>query len=119
MLDPETGLLSTNPVPLINTRRQLDIYLNGGDAALFKIDDGAPFVGHMPPGVAQLSSNAQGGNIAINVAGNVGARYQVETKPSLGATNWTALTNFVLLTSPTTITTAAISNGYFRVAGVP
>ncbi len=120
MLDPETGLLSTNAVPLVNTRRQLDIYLNGGDAALFKIDDGAPFVGHVAPGVAQLSSNLQGGNLALNIQGNPGARYQVQCKPSASATNWTAVTNFILLNSPTAVTVpAASTNAFYRVAGIP
>ena len=120
MLDPETGLLSTNLVPLIGGRRQLDLYLNGGDAALFKIDDGAPFVGHVPPGAAQLSSNLQGGNVTISVQGNPGARYQVQCKPTFSSTNWTTLTNFVLLSSPTSIVTTPSSNSaYYRVAGVP
>jgi len=120
MLNPETGTLQTNAVPLINTRRQLDLYLNGGDAALFKIDDGAPFVGHVPPGAARLSASLQSGNITVNVQGNQGARYQVQSSSSLAATNWTALTNFVMLNSPTSFTAGApSSNTFYRVAGIP
>lgn len=44
-LDSATGQLRTNALPLVSTRRQLTLELNGGDAALFKFDDGAPFVG--------------------------------------------------------------------------
>jgi len=44
-LDPLTGLAQAQVLPIVNTRRQLVLNLNGGDAALFKIADGAPFVG--------------------------------------------------------------------------
>ncbi len=45
LLDPLTGLAQAQAVPIVSTRRQLVLNLNGGDAALFKIADGAPFVG--------------------------------------------------------------------------
>jgi hypothetical protein len=45
MLNPETGNLDTQTLPVVSTRRQLTLNLNGGDAALFKISDGAPFIG--------------------------------------------------------------------------
>ncbi len=45
MLDPETGILQKMSLPLVNSRSQLVLTLNGGDGALFKFDDGAPFVG--------------------------------------------------------------------------
>src|SRR6185503_12892947 len=61
MLDPLTGQLQTNTLPIVNTRRQLLLNLNGGDAALFKFADGAPFVGlsTLPSGVA-ITSPASG-----------------------------------------------------------
>jgi len=45
MLDPLTGALQTNTLPVVNNLNQLVLNLNGGDAALFKFADGAPFVG--------------------------------------------------------------------------
>jgi hypothetical protein len=45
MLNSDTGRLETNALPVVSTRRQLTLELNGGDAALFKFDTGAPFVG--------------------------------------------------------------------------
>ncbi len=45
VLNPETGNLETQTLPVVSTRRQLTLDLNGGDAVLFKISDGAPFVG--------------------------------------------------------------------------
>src|SRR5262249_10631041 len=40
-----TGNLDTQTLPVVSARRQLTLNLNGGDAALFKISDGAPFMG--------------------------------------------------------------------------
>ena len=45
MLNPVTGLAERTELPLVNGTRQLALELNGGDAALFKFSDGAPFVG--------------------------------------------------------------------------
>ncbi|MDW8309308.1 MAG: immunoglobulin domain-containing protein, partial [Verrucomicrobiales bacterium] len=45
ILDPLTGVAQTQVLPIVNTRRQLTLRLNGGDATLFKIATGAPFVG--------------------------------------------------------------------------
>ncbi len=45
LLDPVSGQLTNVPLPIVSTRRQLTLNLNGGDAALFKIANGAPFVG--------------------------------------------------------------------------
>jgi hypothetical protein len=45
MLNSETGFVETWQLPLVNGLRQLALYLNGGDSALFKFDDGAPFLG--------------------------------------------------------------------------
>lgn len=54
MLDPATGQLTNVPLPIVSTRRQLTLNLNGGDAVLFKMADGAPFVGF------PFSTNAPG-----------------------------------------------------------
>ena len=49
MLDPDTGLLTTpSLVSLSGGKKQLVLDLDGGDAALFKFNDGAPFVGVTP-----------------------------------------------------------------------
>ena len=45
MLNPLTGAAELQLLPLVNGWRQLVLNLNGGDAALFKFSDGAPFVG--------------------------------------------------------------------------
>ena len=45
MLNPLTGLAEVKRLPLTNGVRQLVLNLNGGDAALFKFSDGAPFLG--------------------------------------------------------------------------
>ena len=45
ILNAETGNLETQTVAVVSGRRQLNLDLNGGDAVLFKISDGAPFVG--------------------------------------------------------------------------
>jgi Immunoglobulin domain len=45
MLNPLTGLAELQSLPLTNGSRQLVLNLNGGDAALFKFADGAPWVG--------------------------------------------------------------------------
>lgn len=49
-LNPATGLVQSWQLPLVNGARQLVLNLNGGDAALFKFADGAPFVGASPAG---------------------------------------------------------------------
>ena len=45
MLNPLTGIAELQLLPLTNGLRRLVLNLNGGDAALFKFSDGAPFVG--------------------------------------------------------------------------
>lgn len=44
-LNPLTGVVESQALPVVSTRRQLTLNLNGGDAALFKFANGAPFVG--------------------------------------------------------------------------
>jgi hypothetical protein len=72
MLDPETGLLTTNTMPILtgtgsNTKRQLVLDLNGGDAVLFKMNDGAPFVGFIPPARHHIGISLQSGRPSINL----------------------------------------------------
>jgi hypothetical protein len=57
MLDPDTGSLVNINVPIDQSsgRKLWDITLGGGDAVLFKFNDGAPFVGVVPePGAMSL-----------------------------------------------------------------
>jgi len=44
LMDPDTGQIQRHVLPVVNGRRQLTLTLDGGDAALFKFDTGAPFV---------------------------------------------------------------------------
>ena len=50
VLDPLTGNLQTQTLPVVSGARQLVLNLDGGDAALFKFSNGAPFVGFPLPG---------------------------------------------------------------------
>src|SRR5205814_1020136 len=52
------GLVQTQALPLTNGFRQLVLDLNGGDAALFKFSDGAPFVGFTAPAIVTQPSNS-------------------------------------------------------------
>ena len=45
VLNPQTGVVDLQQLPLTNGVRQLILNLKGGEAALFKFADGAPFVG--------------------------------------------------------------------------
>ena len=56
MLDPNTGNVLNINVPIDpGTGRKLwDVTLAGGDAALFKFNDGAPFVGTPEPSSSML-----------------------------------------------------------------
>ncbi|MBA4148074.1 MAG: immunoglobulin domain-containing protein [Verrucomicrobia bacterium] len=45
IINPLTGNVEVQELPVVNNRRQLTLNLNGGDAALFKFATGAPFVG--------------------------------------------------------------------------
>jgi hypothetical protein len=56
MLNPVTGLAEVQLLPLTNGSRQLVLNLNGGDAALFKFSDGAPFVGTALTGPPVITS---------------------------------------------------------------
>ncbi len=105
-----------------STKRQLVLNLNGGDAALFKFSDGAPFVGHVPPAAARLSAQMQGGLPAISIQGTVLARYQVQSSPSLDNPQWTTISKLLFTNSPTVfVDTSSASNSasYYRVVGIP
>jgi hypothetical protein len=87
LLDPVTGLLQTNTMTDIGSgKRQLVLDLNGGDAALFKLQTGAPFVGFVPPTAARLTASRNSNQTALTIQGTVGARYQVQSSPALPAT---------------------------------
>jgi hypothetical protein len=85
MLNPTTGLVEIQQLPLVNGFRQLVLNLNGGDAALFKFSDGAPFVGAQfatgPPVITaqpQTRTNAPGTDALFSViaASNTPLTYQ-------------------------------------------
>jgi hypothetical protein len=120
MLDPATGNLQTNVLPIVNTRRQLVLNLNGGDAALFKFNTGAPFVG-ITPIAPRLGVTRQGSGRTVSVQGAIGSRYQLEAATSLPATNWTVLTNLVLASGAYTFTDTATpgSARYYRAVAIP
>jgi hypothetical protein len=99
MPDPETGLLQTNTLTVVSPKRRLTLDLNGGDAALFKFADGAPFVGHIAPQRPKLSVAMQAGSPAISLTQlTQGARYQLQSAPALGSA-WSTLTGLLLNTS--------------------
>ncbi|PYM15750.1 MAG: hypothetical protein DME18_03425, partial [Verrucomicrobia bacterium] len=119
MLDPGTGQVQTQPLPLVSARRQLVLDLNGGDAVLFKFSDGAPFVG-VTPIPARLDFQMQGGAPTISIRGAAGSRYQLEAAFSVPATNWTTLTNLLLLSSPYLFRDATVVNSsgrFYRATG--
>ncbi len=69
MLNPLTGIAEAQVLPVVNTRRQLVLNLNGGDAALFKFSDGAPFVGVAPviTGQPAAQTKAIGDSVTFSV----------------------------------------------------
>ncbi len=73
MLNSLTGQPEVKVLPLTNGVRQLVLNLGGGDAALFKFSDGAPFIGAPftgPPIIAvqpQSCTNASGGDANFTV----------------------------------------------------
>jgi hypothetical protein len=119
MLDPLTGQITTNALPVVSTRRQLAVDLNGGDAILFKFNTGAPFVGFITPTPALLQAQHQGTNLFLRMQGALGARYQVQASPSLSPASWATLTNVVLTSSPYAFAdTATATARYYRAVGV-
>src|ERR1051325_4066009 len=83
-LNPLTGDVQTQALPVVNSRRQLVLNLNGGDAALVKFLDGAPFVGAQvtgPPAVATqpVSLVVTGGmntSFSVNAVGSSPLSYR-------------------------------------------
>jgi hypothetical protein len=119
MLDPETGLLQTNTLPSIGSGKvRLTLDLNGGDAALFKFADGAPFVGHIAPQRPKLSVAMQAGSPAISLTQlTPGARYQLQSAPALGS-SWNTLTGLLLNTSNYMyLDTSSSSPTFYRAVG--
>jgi hypothetical protein len=86
-LNPANGQIETQALPIVSTRRQLVLNLNGGDAALFKFSTGAPFVGFFPPEAARLSLQMQTNVAAIRIQGTAGETYQLQRTASLPS-NW-------------------------------
>jgi hypothetical protein len=119
MLDPETGLLQTNTLQVVSSKRRLTLDLNGGDAALFKFADGAPFVGHITPQAPKLSVTMQAGRPAVSLSQlTPGARYQLQSTPVLPAPAWTNLTGLLLTTSNYLYLDTASSNAcLYRAVG--
>jgi hypothetical protein len=124
MLDPETGLITTNTMPVIagtgsNTKRQLVLDLNGGDAVLFKFADGAPFVGQPVP--AKLSITIQAGKPAIALQGILFSHQRLEWTSSLTNPNWNTLANLTLSTSPYVFTDNSAGPGprFYRAVATP
>jgi hypothetical protein len=122
MLDPLIGKVTTNALPIVNTRRQLAVDLNGGDAILFKFNTGAPFVGHVVPAAARLAAARNSNQTTLTLQGTIGARYQIQSSPSLSAANWNTLTNFFLPATPYAFSDTTAPNAparFYRAVGVP
>jgi hypothetical protein len=121
MLDPETGQLQTNTLPIVGTRPQITLDLNGGDAALFKFADGAPFVGHITPQTPKLSVTNQTGAVALKLSQlTPGARYQLQSTPTLKSPAWTNLTSLLLNTSNYLyLDTTSSKARFYRAVGTP
>ena len=120
LLDPVTGQVLTQSLPVVSTRRQLVLNLNGGDAALFKFATGAPFVGWASP--ARLTLQRNGNVSSLGIQGAAWAPYRIESIPSLSSSNWSILTNFLLPSTPYVFSDSAASNApsrFYRVIGTP
>jgi hypothetical protein len=116
MLDPASGNLQTNTLPIVSTRRQLVLSLNGGDAALFKFANGAPFVG-VTPIAARLNMGLETNAAAIRIEGAVGSRYELQRTGTLTTNSWMAVTNVTLPSStwPYRDGAATASRRFYRV----
>jgi hypothetical protein len=122
MLNPLTGLVTTNVLPVVNTRRQLSVDLAGGDAVLFKFNTGAPFVGHVPPIAARLTAARNAGQTAITLQGTLGSRYEVQSSASLSSPNWTRVKSTLLSNSSWSFTDTTTTNSnltFYRAVGIP
>ncbi len=122
LLNPVTGLLQTNAMADIgNGKRQLVLNLNGGDAALFKLQTGAPFVGFFTPPAPKLSIQ-QNDPVTLIIQGSLGFRHRLEVASSLPGTNWTVLTNLVLPSSQFVFvdpTSSSTNTRFYRASAAP
>lgn len=91
ILDPETGLVTTNGTTVVGSKRQIVFTLNGGDAVLFKFSDGVPFV--TLPVAGKLSATVSNGQPTFTLRGPYAANYRIEYSTSLAAGSWSTLTN--------------------------
>ena len=122
LLDPVSGLLQTNAMTDIGSgKRQLVLNLNGGDAALFKLQTGAPFVGFFTPPAPRLSVQKTD-PVSVTIQGSLGFRHRLEVASSLPATNWTVLADLVLPSSQFVYVDTTSSNAntrFYRAVGMP
>jgi hypothetical protein len=120
LLDPVSGRLQTNSLPVVSTRRQLVLDLNGGDAALFKFDDGAPFVGFVRPQAPRLTATIQAGKPVIGLSQlTPGARYQLQFSPNLPP-SWSTIASLLLTNSDYSYSEQGTANaGFYRAIGIP
>lgn len=121
LLDPLTDKIEKRELPIVSTRRQLVLQLNGGDAVLFKFSTGAPFVGYLPPEPARLNLEMQGGSSAVIIEGTVAARYELQATPALLNTDWITISNVLLSTSPYTVLDSSLpaSTRFYRAISIP
>ena len=107
-------------IPSSGGRRQLVLDLNGGDAALFKFDDGAPFVGFVPPARPRLGIQMQSRNPDLSLTQlTPGARYLRQSAPAFSNPTWTTLLGLLLTNSSYDYVDETLSNGgFYRAVGV-
>ena len=121
LLDPATGQLQTNNLTYAFGNYRLTLTLNGGDAALFKLQTGAPFVGFVSPAPARITATTRSNAVNVSISGTVGARYQLEFANSLPAISWTPLTNAVFFSTPFVYQDSSLNDSarYYRAVGAP
>ena len=127
-LNSLTGNVEVQGLPVVNTRRQLVLSLNGGDAALFKVSDGAPFVGGPVVGPPVITQQPAGRTIAVGTTaafevlagGALPLRYQWQfnrTNIAGATTNSYARTNVQLADSG--VYTVVVTNTSGSVTSAP
>jgi hypothetical protein len=123
ILNPTTGQVQTQTIPLVAVgRRQLMLNLNGGDAALFKISVGAPFVGFLPPAAARLNLQNQTNAAAIRIQGTPAATYQLQRAAAIPTNNWLLVTNVQLPASTHVVLDpkpANVTRRFYRAVALP
>ena len=128
VINPTNGLVDVQPLPLTNGFRQLTLNLNGGDAALFKFSDGAPFVGVQltgPPAITAQPRDAAtvfGANATFSARAAGGSpltyRWRMNGAPINGATTNTYTRTNVQSGDLGSYTMVA-SNGFGSVTSAP